>query len=159
VSEWPLWTTVNESIKPPGKNWSTAFHKCQPELKATSLKVLEWDQHKYSIYEKVVEWYIVIEKKLKNPALKPHNVYNMDETGVLLAVLNSLKVLVSSDDLWKCRSTVLQITAAVARQPLQWPDKPSAAIGILTELPNALAKCPQMPPLYPLCKGPCLPLH
>ena len=31
----------NESIKPPGKNWSTAFHKCQPELKATSLKVLE----------------------------------------------------------------------------------------------------------------------
>ena len=57
----------------------------------------------------------MIEKKLKNPALKPHNVYNMDETGVLLAVLNSLKVLVSSDDLWKCRSTVLQITATVAR--------------------------------------------
>ena len=45
----------NESIKPPGKNWPTAFHKRHPELKATTLKALEWDRHEHSIYEKVVE--------------------------------------------------------------------------------------------------------
>ena len=95
----------NEAIKPPGKNWSTIFYKRHPELKATTLKALEWDQHEHSIYEKVVEWYTVIGKELKNPTLKPRNVYNIDETGVLLAVLNSLKVLVSSDNLQKCRGT------------------------------------------------------
>jgi hypothetical protein len=47
----------------------------------------------------------VIGKELKNLALKPCNVYNVDETGVLLAILNSLKVLVSSDDLRTCHST------------------------------------------------------
>ena len=31
----------NESIKPPGKNWSTTFHKRHPELKLTTLKALE----------------------------------------------------------------------------------------------------------------------
>src|SRR5580692_6829694 len=104
----------NESIKPPGKNWSTTFHKRHPELKSTTLKALEWDRHEHSIYEKVVEWYTVIGKELKNPALKPRNVYNMDETGVLLAVLNSLKVLVSSDDLRKCRGTGKDCTRITA---------------------------------------------
>ena len=47
----------------------------------------------------------MIGKELKNLALKPRNVYNMDETGVLLAVPNSLKVLISSDDLQTYRST------------------------------------------------------
>jgi hypothetical protein len=91
----------NGLIKLPGKNWSTAFPKRHPELKATTLQALEWDRHEHFIYEKVIEWYTVI----KNPALKPRNVYNMNETGVLLAVLNSLKVLVSSDNLQKCRGT------------------------------------------------------
>jgi hypothetical protein len=70
----------------------------------TTLKVLEWDRHEHSIYKKVVELYIVIGKKLKNPILKLCNIYNMDKTGVLLAILNSPKVLVSSDDLRKCHS-------------------------------------------------------
>jgi hypothetical protein len=47
----------------------------------------------------------MIGKKLKNSVLKPRNIYNMDEKGVLLAVLNSLKVLISSDDLQTCCGT------------------------------------------------------
>ena len=69
------------------------------------MKALEWDQHEHSIYKKVLEWFTVIGKELKNPTIKLRNIYNMDktgETGVLLAVLNSLKVLVSSEDLRTC---------------------------------------------------------
>jgi hypothetical protein len=40
----------------------------------------------------------MIDKELSNPAIVPDNVYNMDETGVLLSVLGSLKVLVSKQD-------------------------------------------------------------
>ena len=46
-------------------------------------------------------WFTLIGKELSNPAILQENIYNMDETGVLLSVLNSLKVLVSSEDLRK----------------------------------------------------------
>jgi hypothetical protein len=42
-----------------------------------------------------MHWFSIIGKELHEPAIVPENVYNMDETGVLLSVLSSLKVLVS----------------------------------------------------------------
>ena len=36
---------------------------------------------------------------LQDPAIRPENVYNIDETGVILCILGSVKVLVSKDDL------------------------------------------------------------
>jgi hypothetical protein len=35
---------------------------------------------------------------LQDPAILPENVYNMDETGVMLSMLDSVKVLVGRDD-------------------------------------------------------------
>ena len=43
-----------------------------------------------------MQWFTVIGKELSDPAIVPENVYNMDETGVLLSCL---KVLVSKQDL------------------------------------------------------------
>jgi hypothetical protein len=40
----------------------------------------------------------VIRKVLQDPAILPENVYNMDETGVMLCMLSSIKVLISKDD-------------------------------------------------------------
>jgi hypothetical protein len=40
----------------------------------------------------------VIGRVLQDPAVRPENVYNMDETGVMLCILSSIKVLVSKDD-------------------------------------------------------------
>ena len=40
----------------------------------------------------------MIGKELHNPDIMPKNVYNMDETGVMLSMLGSVKVLVSKDD-------------------------------------------------------------
>jgi hypothetical protein len=48
----------------------------------------------------------VIGKELSDPAIVPENVYNMDEIGVLLSVLSSLKVLVSKQDLRNYRKAI-----------------------------------------------------
>jgi hypothetical protein len=50
-----------------------------------------------------MHWFSIIGKELHEPAIVPENVHNMDETGVLLSVLSSLKVLVSKKDLMDCR--------------------------------------------------------
>jgi hypothetical protein len=40
----------------------------------------------------------VIRKILRDPAILAENVYNMDETRVMLSMLGSVKVLVGKDD-------------------------------------------------------------
>jgi hypothetical protein len=82
--------------KPPGKNWVQAFKQRHPELTARRVQALDWNR--YNIYEKIVHWFAVIGKELHKPDIKPENVWNMDETGVMLSKLNSVKVLVSKDE-------------------------------------------------------------
>jgi hypothetical protein len=41
----------------------------------------------------------VIKEVLQDPAILPENVYNIDETRVILYMLGSIQVLVSKDDL------------------------------------------------------------
>ena len=50
------------------------------------------------IYDKIIYWFEVIGKVLQDPAILPEIVYNMDETGVMLCMLGSVKVLISKDD-------------------------------------------------------------
>ena len=40
----------------------------------------------------------MIERLLQDPAILAENVYNMDETGVILSMLGSAKVLVGKND-------------------------------------------------------------
>lgn len=40
----------------------------------------------------------MIGKELQNPAVLSENVYNIDKTGVMLSMPNSVKVLVSKDN-------------------------------------------------------------
>jgi Tc5 transposase DNA-binding domain len=89
--------STNKPPKPPGRNWARAFEKRHPELKTRRNRPLDWDR--YNIYNKVVHWFEVIGRVLQDPAILPENVYNMDETGVMLSMLGSIKVLVSKDDL------------------------------------------------------------
>jgi hypothetical protein len=98
-----LWATCDKdkAIPPPGKNWATSFYKRHPELSAVRLKTIEWERHDHSIYKKCVHWFAVIGLQLADPTLRRENIYNMDETGVLLSVLTELKVLVHSAELQK----------------------------------------------------------
>ena len=71
--------------KPPGKNWAQAFGRRHPELKSKRVRSIDWRRHEIHIYDKITEWFGVIGEVLQDPAILPENVYNMDETGVMLS--------------------------------------------------------------------------
>jgi hypothetical protein len=56
----------------------------------------------------VTEWFRVISEVLNDPAILLENVYNMDETGVLLSKLGSVKALVGRDDLRGYRGSIVK---------------------------------------------------
>jgi hypothetical protein len=87
-----------KAIKPPNKNWPQAFTRRHPELKSRRTRAMDWNRHDNNIYDKVTQWYEVIEPELRGADVKPENVYNMDETGVMLSMLNSVTVLLGKHD-------------------------------------------------------------
>ena len=103
---------ADDDIDPPGKNWPQDFYKRHSELKARTVRPLDWARHE--IYEKVVRWFELAGRELSAPGVVPENIYNMDETGVLLSVMGSLRVLVSSKELRKYRGTAVKRTNITA---------------------------------------------
>jgi hypothetical protein len=91
--------TDRDNIYPPGKNWLQAFYKQHLELKAIQIKAIDWDRHNCYIYNKIVNWFTVIGTELASPVVFAENIYNIDKTGVLLNILNLLKVLVGRHEL------------------------------------------------------------
>jgi hypothetical protein len=65
-------------------NWAKRLERRRPELIAIKEKPQDWNR--LNIYDKVLRWFEVIEKELQKPVVLPENVYNMDETGVMLVV-------------------------------------------------------------------------
>ena len=56
----------------------------------------------------------MIGKVLEDPAILPENVYNMDETGVMLSMLGSVKVLLGKDDPRDYRGAIVKRTTITA---------------------------------------------
>ena len=81
----------------PNKDWPQAFCKRHPELKVARLKALDWRRHEKNIYAKIVNWFDLMRVQLEETGVMQENVYNMDETGVMLSVLGSSKYLVSAE--------------------------------------------------------------
>jgi hypothetical protein len=46
-----------------------------------------------------MKWFEVISRVLQDSSILPENAYNIDETGVMLSMLGSVKVLVGKDDI------------------------------------------------------------
>jgi hypothetical protein len=107
-------TDPDLDVRPPGKNWPQGFYRRHPQLKARRLRAIDWKRDGSQIEDKIRHWFAIIGRELADPAVLPENVYNMDETGILLSVLNSLKVLVSKDDLKKHRGTAVKRTLITA---------------------------------------------
>jgi DDE superfamily endonuclease/Tc5 transposase DNA-binding domain len=105
---------ADQNLRPPGKNWPQGFYKRHPEVKSKRMRTLDWRRHNLNIREKVMQWFTVIGRELQDSDIHADNVYNMDETGVLLSVLNSMKVLVSRDDLSEGRGAGVQRTLVTA---------------------------------------------
>ena len=74
------------------------------------------EQHcaRHDIYDRVMGWFTLIGKDMSSTAVLQENVYNMDETCVLLSVLNSLKVLVTSKELRKYQGVAVKRTNITA---------------------------------------------
>ncbi|GAB7336708.1 hypothetical protein MBLNU13_g10373t1 [Cladosporium sp. NU13] len=81
-------------IKPPGKNWAKSLEKRDPEIKARKVKALNWDRHEKNIFPKIEYWFQVIGKELKGSDIVQENVYNMDETRVMLSKLGYLEPMI-----------------------------------------------------------------
>ncbi|CZT13824.1 uncharacterized protein RAG0_17315 [Rhynchosporium agropyri] len=107
-------TIHNEAINPPNKNWARGFQKRHLELKSRRLQAMGWKRPDNNIHDKIVHWFDVIEKVLRDPAILPENVYNMDEMGVMLCMLASITVLVSRDDLRDYRGAAVKPTMVTA---------------------------------------------
>ncbi len=90
-------TPADRPIKSPGKNWAQLFQKRHAgAIRASKSGALDWNR--FGIYDKVNSWFDVIGKVLQDPAVLQENVYNMDETGIMLSKLNSVKVLARTGD-------------------------------------------------------------
>jgi hypothetical protein len=98
----------------PAKDWPQAFYKRHPELKAVSMKAIDWQRHEKNIRVKVEHWFEIMDKQLSQRDIIQENVYNMDETGVLLSDLNTVKVIVSRSDAQRNRGVGLRRTMITA---------------------------------------------
>jgi hypothetical protein len=105
---------ADRPLNPPGKNWPKAFEKRHPETAARRVAALDWNRHETIIAGKITHWFKVIGRVLRDPAILPENVYNMDETGVMLSMLGSVKVLVGKDDKRKHRGARVKRTTVTA---------------------------------------------
>jgi hypothetical protein len=106
--------TTERPLKAPGRNWAKALEKRHPILLARRVKALDWNRHEKNIYRKVTHWFKVIEGVLQDPAILPKNVYNMNETGVMLSMPGSVKVLVSKHDKRNYRGARVKRTTVTA---------------------------------------------
>ena len=88
-------SVFDESEKEPsvGINWATAFYKRHSQLRATAMKAMEWNRTSHSILDKVVAWFDLFKSTMAHSSIVSSNVYNMDETGVMLGMLESTRVL------------------------------------------------------------------
>jgi hypothetical protein len=90
-------------LKAPGKNWIKALERRHLILTARRLGAMDWNRHEKNIYKKVTRWFKVIGEVLQEPAVLAENVYNIDETGVMLSIPGSVKVLIGKDNKRKHR--------------------------------------------------------
>jgi hypothetical protein len=62
------------------------------------MKTVDWQRHEKNIWVKVEHWFEIMDKQLSQRDIVRGNVYNVNETGVLLSDLNTVEVIVSHSD-------------------------------------------------------------
>jgi len=105
---------ADRPVRESNKNWTKAFERRHPELRTRRAKALNWKRHDKDIYSKVEHWFDVIGEVLNDKAILAENVYNMDETGVMLSSLATVSVLVGKDDQRDYRGARVERTMVTA---------------------------------------------
>ena len=78
------------------------------------MKAMDWDRHDRHIYNKVIDSFAVIGEELASPVVLAENTCSVDETGILLSILNSLNVLAGRHELKTHRGTRVKRTLITA---------------------------------------------
>ena len=60
---------------------------------------MDWNCREKNKYHRIEHGFELIGKALKQPVVLDENVYNMDETRVMLSMLGSVKILAGREDL------------------------------------------------------------
>ena len=107
-------STRHRPVKPPGKNWVKALEKRCPELVARRVKTMDWNRCDKNTYQQIKHWFEVIGKVLEDPAIVRENVYNLDETRVMLSMLGSVKVLIGKANMQAYRGAGVKRTMVTA---------------------------------------------
>jgi hypothetical protein len=137
---------ADRPLQPPGKNWPKAFEGRHPETAARRVTALDWNRHEKNIGPKMILWFEVTGRVLRDPAIRRENVYNMDEPGVMLSMLGSVKVLVGKDDKRKHRGAhvkrkIVTVEAATsASQTRRVRKRKSAVLEVEADSLNVGAK-------------------
>lgn len=91
-------STTKKPINLPGKNQAQSFVRRHLALKSRKVRAIDWKRHENNIYNKIIYQFNLIGKVLRDPAILPENVYNIDETGIMLCMLGFIKVLISKNN-------------------------------------------------------------
>jgi len=75
---------------------------------------MDWQRHEKNIRAKVEYWFEIIVKQLSERGVSQRNVYNMDETGVMLSDLDTVKVLIARGGKEQRRGRALKRTITTA---------------------------------------------
>lgn len=75
---------------------------------------MDWSRYPINTYDKIMDWFQKVEHVLQDPAVLLENVYNIDETEVMLSMLGCVKVLVSKDDVRHYRGARVKRTIVTA---------------------------------------------
>lgn len=97
--------TINNDIWLLSKNWLQDFYKHYFKLKTRRVKTLNLAQHNYNIYDKMMQWFTMINIELNDSAILLKNVYNKNKINILLSILSSLKILINTENLRNYKST------------------------------------------------------
>jgi hypothetical protein len=76
----------------PGKNWVAAFRVRQKDkLDCKYLSTIDLERHKADSEHSYRQYFAILEKKIIQYDIQPHNCYNMDEKGFLIGHLQKIK--------------------------------------------------------------------
>jgi hypothetical protein len=83
--------------QPVGKNWVSRFIKAQPELQTKWTRSFHSQRALCEDPVKISAWYKLVEETRQTYGIQDTDTYNFDETGFLMGVASTSRVVTSSD--------------------------------------------------------------
>ena len=116
-------SSTNRSFKFSNRNWAKTIEKRHSILQTRRIKSLYWNRHEKNIYNKIIHWFEMIEMILQDSIILLKNVYNMNETEIMLFMSNSVKVLINKNDIRDYRDAWIKRTTMTAIECISADDR------------------------------------